>query len=116
MDELDSKYLDDMEQVGDYEDTTVGNVHESIETNMWLADAYFLRGAEGLGRECLRAAWQEYVRFNDILGVYAGSDLGQKLRAMMVERCDDLLRDLSPYSDRPATRLGGCNLAAYAAG
>ena len=85
---------------GDYEDTTVGDVHESIETNMWLADAYFAQGAEGLARECLRAAWLEYLRFNEILAAYTCSQLGTRLRKLMVERCDDLLRELDPVAVR----------------
>ena len=93
MDELDNY---DLEQSGDYEDTTVGDIRESIETNMWLAEAYFARGAEGLARECLRAAWAEHVRFSRFVEVYAGAGLGDKLRSMMVEKCDDLLLELEP--------------------
>jgi|SRR5689334_7348528 hypothetical protein len=97
MDEMDSFDIDEM---GDYEDTTVGDVRESIETNMWLAEAYFAQGADGLARECLRAAWLEHLRFHEILSVYAGPSLGDKLRNLMVERCDDLLRELDPVKDR----------------
>jgi hypothetical protein len=107
MDELDNY---DLEQSGAYEDTTVGDIRESIETNMWLAEAYFARGAEGLARECLRAAWMEHVRFSEIIKVYAGSGLGDKLRSLMVERCDDLLLELEPQEssfrpDRSFDRL-----------
>jgi hypothetical protein len=93
MDELDTY---DLEMQGDYEDTTVADVHESIETNMWLAEAYFAQGAEGLGRECLRAAWNEHVRFSEIIHVYSGAALGDKLREMMVAKCVDLLHELDP--------------------
>jgi hypothetical protein len=56
------------------EDCTLGAVYESIETNLWLAEAYSQRGAEGLAVECLRAAWMEYLRFRDILCVYDRSE------------------------------------------
>jgi hypothetical protein len=71
------------------EDKTVGSVYESIETNMWLADAYFRKGSEGLGIECLRAAWWEYVRFRDILHVYSGDELGRRLVNALVGRAGD---------------------------
>ncbi len=74
------------------EDCTLGAVYESIETNLWLAEAYGQRGAEGLAVECLRAAWMEYLRFRDILFVYDGSEsLGQRVM--------DALMKLSNESD-----------------
>jgi hypothetical protein len=112
MDELDNY---DLDQSGDYEDTTVGDVHESIETNMWLAEAYFVQGAEGLARECLRAAWHEYLRFNDILAVYNRSELGEKLRRLMLERCDDMLIELTGYPERSTPSEAYDRLAAIAA-
>jgi hypothetical protein len=69
------------------EDCTLGAVYESIETNLWLADAYFQRGAEGLAVECLRAAWMEYLRFRDILCVYDGSEsLGQRVMTALMNQ------------------------------
>lgn len=109
MDELEDC---DLDQSGGYEDTTVGDVHESIETNIWLAQAYFSQQADGLARECLRAAWYEYVRFNEILGVYAGAALGDRLRKLMVDKCDDLLRELSPLTDREVPGFAVAGIAA----
>src|SRR5690349_7884273 len=112
MDEMDNF---DIDQIGDYEDTTVGDVRESIETNMWLAEAYFAQGADGLARECLRAAWFEHLRFREVISVYCGNSLGDKLRNMMVERCDDLLRELEPVHDRlPPGTAAWAHIAAAA--
>jgi hypothetical protein len=111
MDELD-RY--DQDAFDEYEDTTVADIHESIETNMWLAEAYFAKGADGLAREGLRAAWNEHIRFREILAVYSGLALGDKLREMMVFRCVDLLHELDPS---PQQTLRGISrrLAAFAA-
>jgi hypothetical protein len=69
------------------EDCTLGAVYESIETNLWLAEAYLQRGAEGLSAECLRAAWMEYLRFRDILCVYDGSEsLGRRVIAALMRQ------------------------------
>jgi hypothetical protein len=75
--------------VDETEDMTVGILYDSIETNLWLADAYFLRGAKGLAIECLRSAWLEYVRFRDVLRVYAGDDLGDRLLRTLVSKAGD---------------------------
>jgi hypothetical protein len=80
---------DETEVMEDIEDMTVGSVYESIETNMWLAEAYFKKGSEGLGIECLRAAWWEYVRFRDVLHVYSGDELGKRLVETLVDRAGD---------------------------
>jgi hypothetical protein len=74
------------------EDTTVGSIYESIETNLWQADGYFAQGASGLAVECLRSAWSEYVRFRDILAVYDSTvvaDLGQRLIRALIDRAGD---------------------------
>jgi hypothetical protein len=93
----------DEEMPGD--DTTVGSVYESIETNLWLAEAYFARGSEGIGVECLRGAWMEYVRFRDILWVYSGEELGERLVRALVTRAGDAAAALALGSDPGADRL-----------
>jgi hypothetical protein len=80
------------------EETTVGSVYESIETNLWLAEGYFARGASGLAIECLRSAWCEYVRFRDILLVYDSSSvdhLGERLVRALVNRAGDSAASLA---------------------
>ena len=88
------------------EETTVGDVYESIETNIWQAEGYFMQGANGLAIECLRSAWSEYIRFRDILAVYdSGPTLGERLIQALVARAGDSAAALalcpSPES-RPA--------------
>lgn len=82
--------MDGARELGDeLEETTVGSVYESIETNLWQADGYFAQGASGLAIECLRSAWSEYVRFRDIIYVYdsaAGGGLGDRLVRALVGR------------------------------
>jgi len=103
-----------MEDVLDFADetpeesgeTTVSAVCESIETRLWLADAYFLRGAEGLAIECLREAWLEYVRFRDVLNVYAGSDdLGGRLVRALVSRAGESVGSLALGAEVEAETL-----------
>ena len=61
-------------------DDTVEVVCESIETNLWLSEAYFQRGIEELAAECARSAWLEYLRFAEVLRAYLGGDaLGARL-------------------------------------
>jgi hypothetical protein len=89
---------EEMEMEEDIEETTVGSVYESIETNLWLADSYFSRGAAGLAIECLRSAWCEYVRFRDILRVYDSSSvdqLGERLVRTLVDRAGDSAASLA---------------------
>src|SRR5437016_991647 len=65
-------------------DDTVEVVCESIETNLWLSEAYFQRGIEELAAECARSAWQEYQRFAEVLRAYLGGDaLRDRLMAAM---------------------------------
>lgn len=64
----------------DFEYTTVQDVYEAVETNLWLADAYRKQRAYGLARECARAACREYRRFAEILAIYAGADFGKQVR------------------------------------
>lgn len=95
-------------------ETTVGAVCESIETRMWLADAYFLRGAEGLAVECLREAWLEYVRFRDILNVYTqGEALGSRL-VRALSRAGDSLASLALGAAPAAEKAPGAALLATA--
>lgn len=42
---------------------TTKDAIESIETNIWLAEAYDNIDANGLARECARSAWEEIVLF-----------------------------------------------------
>ena len=86
----------------DIEDTTVGSVCESIETNLGLAEGYFAQDAAGLATECLRSAWLEYVRFRDILHVYDSSGvaaLGERLVRSLVERAGDSAAALALGAD-----------------
>ncbi len=76
-----------IERIEETEETSVGSILDSIETNLWLSEAYFLRGAEALAVECLRSGWEEYLRFAEVLRVYSGGDslrdtLLQRLAAM----------------------------------
>lgn len=74
------------EESVEMEECTLGAVYESIETNLWLAEAYCQRDAEGLAVECLRAAWMEFLRFRDILCVYDGSEsLGQRVMEALMK-------------------------------
>lgn len=71
------------------EETTVSTIYESIETNLWQSAAYARQGCEGLSLECLRAAWLEFVRFSDVLRVYAGSEtLRQQLIQALAAHAD----------------------------
>lgn len=89
------------EETEETEETTVGSVYESIETNLWQAEGYFSRGAAGLAIECLRSAWCEYVRFRDILCVYECNDsasvdlLGERLVRALVNRAGDSAASLA---------------------
>ncbi len=97
----------DADAADELEDSTVGSVYESIETNLWQADGYLAQGATGLATECLRAAWLEYVRFRDILVVYGGiygEDLGGKLVRALVERAGDSAASLA-LGTEPKGRL-----------
>lgn len=80
----------DLDQPADYDDTTVGDLRESIETNLWLAAAYAAQGAAGLCRECLTAALKEYRRFEDIIVLYVGKSLGEKVMAAVYEHAPEL--------------------------
>ena len=101
----------------DLEDTTVGDIYESIETNLWLSDGYFAEGASGLAMECLRSAWSEYVRFRDILRVYeacesgAANSLGERLVRALTARAGDSAADLA-LGDTPDGRPVWESLAA----
>jgi hypothetical protein len=88
-------FMDNREEMETLEDTTVGCVCESIETNLWQAEAYFSRGERGIAVECLREAWMEYVRFSEILKVYDGEALGRQLVQALVERAGDAAEQLA---------------------
>ena len=82
--ELDALDPYTQEPAVDYDDTTIGDVHGSIQFNMWLAETYFFQGADGLAKECLRGAWQEYRRYEPLLVVACGSTLGDRLKQTIV--------------------------------
>lgn len=94
------------EAVTDSDDTTdtVGNLYESIETLMWLAEAYLAQGNRALGVECLRSAWLEYTRFQDVLDVYVGHVLGRRLVEAMAHAAVDEPPAIAA-SHRPAGKL-----------
>jgi hypothetical protein len=69
----------------DYDDITIGDVRESIETNLWLGEAYHAHGAQSLAVECWRAANAEWTRFEPLLIVAYGPVLGQQIRRLAVE-------------------------------
>lgn len=98
--------LRERDRIEDFEDVTVGSVYESIETNLWLAEAYFRNGHEGLAIECLREAWMEYVRFRDVLMAYSGSgELGERLVRSLVEKAGDAAATLALGEDVSALKL-----------
>jgi hypothetical protein len=65
-----------------FDSECVSALHDSIETNLWQAEAYARHGEHGVARECLRTAWNEYMRFADVLQAYTG---GKSLRDRLVE-------------------------------
>jgi hypothetical protein len=90
------------------EDTTVSAVYDSIETNLWQAEGYFAKGAASVAMECLRSAWQEYLRFRDVLVVYGGTEaeeLGTKLVRTLVARAGDSAETLALGSNPGATHV-----------
>lgn len=90
LDALDTYDLSDPTPA-DYEDTTPGDVRESIETNMWLAESFFAQGAEHLARECATASWKEYSRWEQMIDCYAGRNLGDRLRAFLLAHFPDVM-------------------------
>lgn len=53
-----AKFEMDAWEIGDASPAAcTGCLTEEAETNLWLAEAYFLNGATGLAIECLRAAY-----------------------------------------------------------
>lgn len=99
----------------EYEDTTVSAVIDSIETNLWQAEGYFRSGSEGVGVECLRAAWLEYVRFRDVLKVYLGAEadsLGDRLVSALVSKAGDAAATLALGADTESERIRRALLAA----
>jgi len=84
------------------QEETVGTLCDSIETSLWMAAAYRRQGARGLAAECLRSAWSEYLRFSDVLSVYAGAELGTRLVRALGEAGNplaDLLHDPACWPD-----------------
>ncbi len=82
------------------EDDCVSTLHDSIETNLWLAEGYAWKGDHDLACECLRSAWHEYVRFGEILRAYTGGDsLRDRLVAALVRSGDEALAGLALNPD-----------------
>lgn len=65
----------------DYADCTVTDVYASIDANIWLASQHRSQGADGLANECLKAAQREYSRFEEIMTIYAGQPLRDRLQS-----------------------------------
>jgi hypothetical protein len=97
------------------DDTTVGSVYESIETNLWLAEAYFARKSDAIGVECLKGAWQEYVRFRDLLGEYSGEELETRLIQSLVKRAGPMAAELALGTDPASENLRKALAAVLAA-
>lgn len=72
--------LDGYTEPIDYEDTTIVDIHQTIETNLWLGDAYTAQGAPGLAAECYRAAQAEWTRFEPLLLIYAGPTFAARVK------------------------------------
>lgn len=58
---------------------------DAIETDLWLADAYRLRGEVGLMREHLGIAWRTYLANVTALREYCGTELSDKIVRAMAE-------------------------------
>ena len=56
-------------------EATVEAIEGSIETNLFLANAYASQGAAGLAAECALAASLEYTRFSAVLLRYGDAKL-----------------------------------------
>ncbi len=69
----------------DYDDTSVSDLVESINTNLYLAEAYRAQFAHGLAAECLRAALAEWTRYAPLVTIYAGPALGTRLNTLAAE-------------------------------
>lgn len=67
------------------EDLTLGAIWESIETHLWLAEAYHLRGADSLARAEVSEAWQEYTRFEPHLREFDAGTLADRVIKAIVE-------------------------------
>src|SRR2546421_11943846 len=79
-----------------YEDDCVAALHDSIETNIWQAEAYARHGEPGIARECLRSAWNEFMRFADVLRAYESSNhLRDRLMDALVRSGDASLAGIA---------------------
>jgi hypothetical protein len=63
------------------DDSTIGEVCESIETSLWLAESYEKQGATGLARACVESAYSEFLRFDDKLRACGGDALANRVEA-----------------------------------
>ena len=54
-------------------------ISDSIETNLWLAEAFASQGADGLASECVRAARAEWERNSRVLLLYCGPKLATEI-------------------------------------
>lgn len=64
---------------------------EAIETNLWMAEAYLLRGALSLARECLNAATLEYVALEGVSKIEL-DNLAAKLTKLQAECGGQIIR------------------------
>jgi hypothetical protein len=75
------------DKMNSFHDTpTVGAIYDCVEATLERAEACFRHGAKELGARYLRDAWATYVRFADILRVYAGPE--DNLRTRLMEAWD----------------------------
>ena len=83
---------------------TVGWVWEAIESNLSLSEQLERKGCSAAARDQIRSAWNEYVRFGDILCAFTGSEeLRDRLIAAMLRTGSfDLIDAASAPTYRPA--------------
>lgn len=67
------------------EDDSIRSLVDAIETDLWLADAYRLRGEVGLMREHLDTAWRAYLANVTALRDYCGTELSDRIVRAMAE-------------------------------
>ncbi len=63
---------EDLDRYEEYAEDSVGAIYDTVEMGIWQAERLARRGFRSLAAECLRTAWHQYLRFVDVLKVYAG--------------------------------------------
>lgn len=86
-----------MTDLSPYDDLTISTVTESIETNLLMAEQYHASMSPGVAAECTRAAWQEYIRYRDVLLTYIGAGECESLCCKIVQV---LVREAREESER----------------